>query len=188
MAIIGVVLDRGIVFDRGSDREVVRIQWVERYDIASVKCVVPGVNRRRRSQGSELIADRANRERRTDSHEQWYAKRAAVGAQDAVSNDGAQRVAHDDRGLLGQFTGNDLVDFVPHSGAGGVQEDVASEYLERLLIHARAVPVDRAQDGLHPFPVQWTSRSRVGAILGVDLGIRDSGALPHGLGELRLKN
>src|SRR5438552_4026978 len=102
MAIIGVVLDRGIVFDRGSDREVVRIQWVERYDIASVKCVVPGVNRRRRSQGSELIADRANRERRTDSHEQWYAKRAAVGAQDAVSHDGTQRMAHDDRGLLGQ--------------------------------------------------------------------------------------
>ena len=97
-------------------------------------------------------------------------------------------MAHDHRRLLSQFTGNDLVDFIAHSSAGGVQEDVASEYLERLLIHAGSVLVDRAQDRLHPLPVQRTPRSRVGTILGIDLGIGDSGALPHGLGELGLKN
>ena len=90
MAIFGVVSDCGIVFDCGSNREVVRIQRVERYDVPRVKSVVPGVHRRRRSQRTELIANGANCERRTDSHEQGYAKRATVGAQDTVSNDGAQ--------------------------------------------------------------------------------------------------
>jgi predicted RNase H-like HicB family nuclease len=93
VVVVGWILDLVVVLNRQLHGKIVRIQWIERHDIAGVDRVVPSGDRRRRSQRSELIANGTDRKRRARSHEQGNLQRAWIGAQDVVSDDAAQRVA-----------------------------------------------------------------------------------------------
>src|SRR5207245_3847164 len=134
VVVVRRVLDSAVVLDRGLDREVDRVERVERHDVTAVECVVPGGHRRWGCQRPELVSNRAHRKGRADRHEKRDLQLATVGAQDAVRDDGAQRMADDYRRLLGQLGRHYPVDLVAYTGPRRIEENVAREGLKGLLV------------------------------------------------------
>lgn len=75
-----VILDCAMILDARLNREIRRVQRIERNDVPAVERVVPSIDWPRKPQRPELVTHRTDSQRRADRYVKRNAEPSAVGA------------------------------------------------------------------------------------------------------------